>query len=339
MTKKVYKIFCILGIVSLFLSCSQVKESKKMEIYWPLPPEKPRVKWVGWLRGGTDVTEVGAGSKFLDTILGDKEEGEWLGKPYGVHASGGRVYVSDTAIGKVAVFDLYEKKFFFIGEEGLGILSKPSGVTTDKDGYIYVTDTAQDRAIVYHSNGAFSHALGEQKQFEQPAGIAVNDTEDMVYVVDVQKHGIQVFQKDGKFLFEFGQRGNKEGEFNFPTNIFIDKNNKVYVSDSMNFRVQVFDKDGNFLSKFGEIGDILGKFARPKGIAVDSDGNIYVADAAFNNVQIFDQQGNLLLVFGTMGVGPGMFWLPAGMYIDDNNKIYVADQYNSRINIFQYLGD
>ncbi len=337
--KKAVFLIQLIILCIILPSCAGPQRTKEFELYWPLPPEEPRIKWVNWLRGSEDVTEETAGKKLINTILGEREQSEWLRKPYGVHASEGRIYVSDTALGKVAVFDFRDKKIFFLGEQGPGILSKPIGIATDKEGNIYVTDTNQDRAVVYYHNGEFSHALGKKGQFEQPVGIAVNDALERVYVVDMKNHKIQVFNKKGEFLFEFGRRGQEDGEFNFPSNIFIDKQGKVYVADSMNFRVQIFNEDGKFLSKFGEIGDIPGKFARPKGIAVDSEGHIYVVDAAFNNVQIFDREGQLLLFFGQMGRAPGMFWLPAGMYIDKDDKIYVADQYNSRVDIFQYLGE
>lgn len=336
--RDISSLISILGLCTILFSCA-APERREVELYWPLPPEEPRVKWVGWIRGEVDVKGETAGQRFLDILLGERAEGKWLIKPYGVHASGGRIYVSDTGVGKVAVFDFREKKFSYIGLEGQGLLSKPIGVTTDKEGNIYVTDTLQGRAIAYNRNGEFSHALGEKGQFEQPAGIAINDVLGRIYVVDVKKHNVQVFRKDGEFLFDFGKRGVGDGEFNFPTNIFIDEGRKVYVSDSMNFRVQIFDADGKFISKFGSIGDTPGRFARPKGIAVDSEGHIYVVDAAFNNVQIFDQEGRILLFFGSMGKGSGNFWLPAGMYIDKDDKIYVADQFNQRINIFQYLGE
>jgi len=331
--------FLIIAIVGLILTACAPPATKKVEIYWPLPPEKPKIKWVGWIRGEIDVKETGTGEQLLKTIVGEKEGGILLGKPYGVHASKGRLYVSDTGAGRVAVFDLKAKKAFYIGNEGLGMLKRPIGVVTDKDDNIYVTDTSEDRAIVYNSNGKYLHAIGDKKQFGRPVGIAVNDRLGRVYVVDTKRHHVQVFTKGGKFLFEFGKRGTGDGEFNFPTNIFIGKNGRIYITDSMNFRVQIFNPDGKFITKFGEIGDIPGKFARPKGIAVDSDGHIYVVDAAFNNVQIFNEKGQLLLFFGEMGAGPGKFWLPAGMYIDKNDKIYVADQYNRRIDIFQYLGE
>jgi DNA-binding beta-propeller fold protein YncE len=336
---KISIIFTItMSLISFITSCAPVEKRKEVELYWPLPPEKPRIKWIRWVRGEADVKKRTSGQKILSAVLGEEEQNIWLIKPYGVHASQGRIFVADTAIGKVVVFDTIKKDYFILGESGPGILSKPSGVTTDSEGNIYVTDTVQDRAVVYKRDGEFSHALGQKGQFAQPAGIAVNNILRRVYVVDVRKHQIQVFNKDnGKFLFSFGQRGKGDGEFNFPTNIFIDHQGIVYVCDSMNFRVQIFNEEGEFIFKFGKVGDVPGMFARPKGIAADSEGHIYVSDAAFNNIQIFDRKGRLLLVFGSMGKGPGMFWLPAGMYIDENDMIYVADQYNSRINIFQYL--
>lgn len=340
--KRRYKIrinLLIIAILSAILISCAPPSKKEVELYWPLPPEEPRIKWVGWIRGEKDIKEMGAEERFLAALTG-KEAGKiMLVKPYGTHARDGRIYVSDTAAGKVAVFDSREKESFYLGEKGRGVLKKPIGVTTDKESNIYVTDVIQNRAVVYNRDGKFTHALGQENQFERPGGIAVNDVLGRVYVVDIRGHHIQVFSKDGQFLFEFGKRGVEKGEFNFPTNIFVDAEGKVYVSDSMNFRVQIFDADGEFITTFGKAGDGLGMFSKPKGVAVDSEGHIYVVDAAFNNIQIFNPEGQLLLFFGEMGAGPGRFLLPAGMYIDEDDKIYVADQFNRRINIFQYMGE
>ena len=96
-------------------------------------------------------------------------------------------------------------------------------------------------------------------------------------------------------LFTFGARGDKDGEFNFPSNVAIErKTGNVYIVDTQNFRIQVFDKGGKFVKRFGQIGDAPGTFTRPKGIGIDSEGHIYVADAAFDNLQIFDEKGQVL---------------------------------------------
>jgi DNA-binding beta-propeller fold protein YncE len=323
-------------MASFFIACA-APEVKKVDLVWPLPPDEPRIKFLRSFESSTDVEKETTSQKLLTTLLGESELGMGLGKPYGVTANRDRVLVSDTGIGKVVVFDVKNAKFFHVGMSGKGILSKPIGLATDAGGNIYVSDTDQDRIIVFDKDGKYLNAIGEKGTFEQPTGIALNDALNRLYVLDTKKSQLFIYTKDGKQVAIIGTRGGGDGEFNFPTNICVGKSGKVYVSDSMNFRVQIFDAEGKFIGKFGTVGDSPGMFSRPKGIAVDSEGHIYVVDAAFNNVQIFSEDGQILLFFGELGNQPGQFWLPAGMFIDGDDKIYVADQYNKRINVFQYL--
>jgi DNA-binding beta-propeller fold protein YncE len=327
----------VFSMVVFLMSCAAPKK-KDVMLVWPLPPEETKIKWVGWIHGTQDVKKKSSEQKFLDTLIGEKDQDIRFVKPYGVHASKGRLYVSDSAMGTVFVLDFKEGKFFNLGGSGAGILSKPFGIATDSEGNIYVADAVQNRVVAYKNDGTYLRSFGDKDRFEQPVGVAVSDAQEKVYVLDTKKHEVHVFSKQGDFLFKFGKRGGDDGDFNFPTNIFVDKEGSVYVSDTLNFRVQIFDAQGKFLSKFGKIGDVQGQFTRPRGLAVDSEGHIYVSDAAFNNVQIFDKEGKILLFFGEMGVAAGQFYQPAGLSIDEEDKIYVADQFNKRINVFQYVG-
>ena len=318
---------------------STVKQKKETSLVWPSPPDKPRIEYLYSVLSSDDVNEETFGRKLKETFI-RKASASSFGKPYAVHADReGRILVTDSAWGKVLVFDRKHHKFSIIGESGAGILSKPLGVTTDSKNNLYVTDSVKNRIIVYDRDGNFIKAMGKEGDFKQPVGIALNESVGQIYVVDTQRHNVQVLNMEGEVIQSIGQPGTMDGEFNFPTNIAVDKNGKVYVTDSYNFRVQIFDKDGNFLRKFGGLGTGLGMFSKPKGISVDSEGHIYVVDAAFNNVQIFDKEGRLLLVFGEMGTKPGQFWLPAGIYIDEKDNIYIADQYNRRISVYRYLGE
>ena len=312
--------------------------SPTRDIVWPLPPDLPRIKYVKSISTSGDVEKESFMDRVKRVLVGGDPEAR-LVKPYAVHADkDGRVFVVDTGWRKVLAFDYANEKFFILGVDGPGMLSGPSGVTTDSEGRIYVVDGFQRRVVVYDRDGDFLYAIGKRGQFEQPVAVAVNDSLERVYVVDRKKHHIQVFgMGQGEFLFEFGKRGTDDGQFNIPTQLFIDSGGTIYVTDTFNFRVQIFEPDGRFISKFGAVGTALGHFSKPKGIAVDGEGHIYVVDAAFNNVQIFDKEGKLLLFFGGFGYRPGQFWLPAGMHIDSQNRIYVADQYNHRINVYQYL--
>jgi DNA-binding beta-propeller fold protein YncE len=331
--------------VLLAITACASAPTKEVDLFWPLPPETPRIKFVRSLSSSADVRPTTFVQRLKTTIIGDEQTAA-LGKPYAVHVDrNGRIFVADSAWHKVLVFDETGKDFFILGTDGPGLLLNPRGVSTDADGRVYVTDVSQNRVVVYDEKGDFLLAMGLRGQLDKPVGVAVNDALKRVYVVSTgstatQSHKVTVFDAtNGTVLFEFGGRGIEDGKLNFPTNIVTDTAGKVYVMDSFNFRVQIFDADGKFLSKFGGIGTGFGQFSKPKGIGVDSEGHIYVSDAAFNNVQIFDQEGRLLLFFGEMGSRRGQFWLPAGLAVDAHNRIYVADQYNKRINIYQYLSE
>lgn len=333
------------GLVGLFLiilmniifvvGCATVGPDRIGDLVWPDPPEEPRVRYLESLSSKRDV--MGSPS-FLDRLLGEAA-GEALAKPYGVLADKeGRVYVADTGQGAVFVFDKKNKKLDLIGiRDGVGRLAQPTGLAMNSQGILFVSDTKLDRVFGYDEKGEVVVAIGKKEEFYNPAGIAVDPATDRLYVPDPGRHVIRVYDsRDGRFLLSIGERGTEEGQFNFPTNVFV-RHGKLYVSDSGNFRVQIFDLDGKFLETFGGIGDAPGRFARPKGIAVDSEGHVYVIDAAFDNFQVFDEDGKLLMFVGGAGASPGRFNLPAGIYIDEKDRIYVADQYNYRVQVFQFL--
>lgn len=327
--------------VMLFLSACGSVGRKDEHWVWPLPPEKPRLKYVESIRSSRDVKPASSFDTFKQLIGGMSQEVSLI-KPYGVAVYNNTVYVTDTILGRLLVFDKPGKSFRLIGNEGAGRLDKPIGVAVDLKGGIYVTDAHQSRVIVYDSKGHYQTAMGGPKRLTRPTGITINPVNGNVYVVntgtlDSDHHAISVFSSTGSHLFDIGKRGSGKGQFNFPTNICSDAKGRIYVVDTGNFRVQIFDQKGKYLDSFGAAGTGLGSFARPKGVAVDSEGHIYVIDSAFNNIQVFDQDKRLLLFAGTMGKGAGEFWLPAGMWIDNNDRIYIADQYNRRIQVWQYL--
>ncbi len=177
--------------------------------------------------------------------------------------------------------------------------------------------------------------LNDSLELNQPTGIAYSLIKNEIWVVETGAHRISVLNKKGELIKRIGKRGTGEGEFNYPTSIWIDNDGLAYVIDAMNYRVQIFNKEGEFILSFGKQGDASGYFARPKGIATDSYRNIYITDALFHTVQIFDKEGRFLYHFGEQGREPGQFWMPSGIYIDKSDFIYVSDTYNSRVQIFK----
>ena len=311
-------------------------------LVWPPPPEQPRIRYVTTYRGINDF-KTRKMPKWKTLLLGAEDPNsrpsDVMVKPYGVAVSRlGRVYVTDTAARRVFVFDPEAKAVSFVGEKGPGKLTKPIGVAVDGEGKVFVADTTVNRVFGYDLQGQLAIAIGREGDLESPSGLAVDRARNLLYVADAKKHHVLCYSTvDGSVVRTIGRRGGGPGEFNFPTNLFVNRNGRLYVADTMNFRIQMFNPEGGFLGEFGTQGDTPGTLNRPKGVGVDSEGHIYVADSSFNNFQVFDAAGQLLLYVGSGGTEPGEFILPAGLCIDDRDRIYVADQGNARVQVFEYL--
>jgi DNA-binding beta-propeller fold protein YncE len=323
-------LFALLAAALVLLGCAQPPPAVEPDnVFWPQPPNPPRIKYVRSIFTEDDIGRV---YTFREKLFG-KEYFDGLVRPYGVSVRQGRIYVSDIVLKRVVVFDLAAKRIIQVGDAGGVVL--PAAAVADGDGNIYVADSGGGKVVTFDAAGHVRSSLSMEGG--KPVGLALNERLGRLYVADRAMHRVAVFGLDGAKLFTFGGIGVADGKFNIPIDIAVDRTGLVYVLDNGNFRVQVFSPDGAYLRRFGSVGDGPGMFANPKGIAVDSEGHVYVTDAAFGNFQIFDSEGSVLLFVGEAGFGPGLFQLPAGISIDEQDRIYVADQLNGRIQQFQYL--
>ncbi|KHJ96753.1 NHL repeat protein [Oesophagostomum dentatum] len=159
-----------------------------------------------------------------------------------------------------------------------------------------------------------------------------------VAVCDSSNHRVCVFDREGKFLRQFGGYGTGRGQLDSAAGIAMFKQ-KLIVSDRYNHRVCIFDMDGNYLSSFGGHGQSNGKFNNPWGVAVDELGTIYVADKDNHRVQMFDKNGLFVGKFGTSGHGPGQLQNPLFIAVNRaNHQVYVSDSSNHRISVFDVQG-
>lgn len=338
-TSALILLILVTAIISGCSSRGQIIGDKNVgesRIYWPQPPDEPRIAYLATIERPRD---IGAKRGFLYTlgaiIFGPSRER--IIRPYGLAVdSTGRLVVADTALKGIHIFDGEKGRYKFVNKAGRFSLESIIGVAVDGNDNIYVTDSVSGRVYIFNKKGRFT---GKIDGFVRPTGIAINKESETLYVVDTNTHSVSILDLEGKLKGTFGGNGFKKGEFNYPVTVALDRGGDLYITDSMNFRVQIFDKDGNFLTTFGSHGDGTGDMARPKGIAIDSDGNIYVADAVFDTIQVFRRDGEFLINFGTVGTGTGNFWLPSGLHMDPFNRLYVADSYNRRVQIFEYLGD
>ncbi len=306
-------------------------------LVWPQPPEAARIRYVGAVRASHAGGKEGVGNRVARWVTGKRRVR--MRKPMAVAKNeAGLMAVCDPGVPTVHFFDLVEERDWTLKPKLAAKLRMPVGVAVDKEGTVFVADSALGRVFVFDGSRKMTGEMGEGK-LSRPTGLALSPSEETLYVVDTIGSEVFGFDREGNMVLRFGKRGGAPGEFNYPTDIAVAPNGDLCVSDSLNFRVQVFSPSGEAKQCFGRAGNGAGDFARPKGIGVDTEGRIYVVDAAFENVQIFSPEGELLLAFGGQGTGPGQFSLPAGLFMDANDRIWIADSFNRRIQVFQLIKD
>jgi DNA-binding beta-propeller fold protein YncE len=153
----------------------------------------------------------------------------------------GRVLVVDSLTGSVFVFSPRGK---LLREIGRGELYRPTDVSCNAKGHVFVSDTLNFRIQVYRiSDGGFLRTFGVlgdgSGAFRDPRGLAV-DRHGNIYVVDRAFSRVQIFDPEGRFLLAFGDPGRGFGQFDMPSDICIAGEDMIYISDSFNGRVQVF---------------------------------------------------------------------------------------------------
>jgi hypothetical protein len=60
-------------------------------------------------------------------------------------------------------------------------------------------------------------------QFNRPHDLDFCPSEDKLYIIDRDNNRIQVFDKNGTFLFKWGEEGDGDGEFALPTGSMLIK--------------------------------------------------------------------------------------------------------------------
>jgi DNA-binding beta-propeller fold protein YncE len=114
-------------------------------------------------------------------------------------------------------------------------------------------------------------------------GMALDPQTRHVFVNDRANHRIQVFDENGKFLYDFSM-GQEPSDIHL---IYIGADRTLWAFDRGTSKMLKFDLEGHFLYSFGTWGDFPGGFWGVHGFSVDQEGNFYVAEVDNGRVQKF----------------------------------------------------
>ena len=117
-----------------------------------------------------------------------------------------------------------------------------SGFTVDQDGNIFYTVPTLFRTYKLSSDGtatSFGTPGSAAGKFGVIAGIAI-DSHGNILIADKLKCVVMAFDKDFRFLGEFGYRGAARQNLIFPDDLTIDSKDRLYVSQARRRGISVF---------------------------------------------------------------------------------------------------
>ena len=339
----------VFGVMLLMPACAPAPELQAKRFFWPLPlpGNEPKIEYLGFVQVKEDLRN-NRKSWLEEVVLGKERPIPLFRDPYGVasDARTQRVFVSDSASRRVFAVDFKNREVRDLLDESgaTKFFISPKGIAASREGLVYVADSLDHKIYVFGADERLIAKFGDETLLARPVGVAVNEVSGTIWVADTTAHQLLAFDRDGRLVRRLGQRGDKPGEFNFPTDVDVDRDGRLYVLDAMNARVQVFDQELNFLRAFGERGGASGSFQIAKGLAVSPQSDVYVTDTLGHKFVVFDTAGSYLLAVGGKffalekgEVAPGGFFMPRDIDIDDDGGIWIVDGLNAMLHHYQYL--
>jgi sugar lactone lactonase YvrE len=252
----------------------------------------------------------------------------------------GKIYAFHRSDPPIVELDASGKVLKMWGEK---LFAWPHGIRVDRFGNLWITDGQARNGIgqqvfKYSPDGTLLMTLGTKgvrgdgpDTFGGPCDVAVAENGD-IFVADGHANSRVVkFDKNGKFIKAWGQRGAGPGEFNLPHTLVIDSRGRVLVGDRSNNRIQIFDQDGAFIDQWTQFGTPSGMYITPddtlyvvdynvkkgvfigsardgsvkyklddavaEGVAVDRDGNIYVGETVSGTTLTGQPGGHIVRKF------------------------------------------
>jgi DNA-binding beta-propeller fold protein YncE len=195
------------------------------------------------------------------------------------------------------------------------------GLHIDPWDNVWVTDVSRHLVFQFNPEGELLRTLGvdgvpgcDARHFNQPTHVCVLSSGAFFVTDGYGNSRIAAFDKEGKFLFDWGQRGTADGEFHTPHVITADADGRLYMTDRENDRCQVFLPDGSHVGTWPGLHSVDGLFCAP-------DGLLYASAGIDRAILRLDREGKLADTW----VRSDLFNYPHAIAVGPDGAFYVAD--------------
>ena len=170
---------------------------------------------------------------------------------------------------------IFDRDGNFESSWGAGMFKFPHAIRFDEQDRVWLTDEHTGQFMLFTNDGKLLRTIGVDGQradtgvpeddfssvawkkvthgggpFNLPTDIAIIPSGEMYMTDGYGNARVHKFSADGKYLFSWGEPGNRPGQFNLPHGIWYDSRGRLLVADRENDRVQVFHKDGRFVTEW-----------------------------------------------------------------------------------------
>jgi sugar lactone lactonase YvrE len=226
------------------------------------------------------------------------------------------------------------------------------------DGNVWVANTDKHVVHKFTPKGKLLMTIGvpsekgcDQAHFNKPTDMAISSSGDIFVADGYGNSRVVRFDKNGKYITEWGRFGQRPGEFDVVHGIVIDSKGLVYIADRNNGRIQVFDQQGKFLDQWTNI-------LVPWGICITEGDEIWSCGsspmpmanegsaAGWRGIPPKDQ---IVVKFDTSGKVKQLWTVPLcaegqespgyvnyihGIAVDSKNNFYLCDLKGKRVQKF-----
>jgi sugar lactone lactonase YvrE len=259
----------------------------------------------------------------------DNPPKEILCNPQGIDIdSQNRIFVANNVFSCVNVFDrdgnylnTMGKRYKYPkeGEEDkkTGDFESPTGITVDKKGNIFVSDTGLWNVHIFDKDLKPIKTV-PQRDYSFIQGIKF-DSQQNLLVVDssgrvIRKHNKQ---EGDTVSYQYSKDIKLDGDW--PVDLAVNSKNEIIVPYMQSSQVQILDQDGKVKRTIGEFGNKPGQFYSPQGIVTGPNDHFYIAETDNGRIQKFAPNGTLLWCQNLNWYGLSF------ISMDNQGKIYVTD--------------
>ena len=241
------------------------------------------------------------------------------------------------------------------------------GVDVDGSGNVYINDVSNHCVQVFSGTGSFERSFStkaglpaKDQLSNNTRGLAVDRTNNIVYIADSANQFVGVFSTAGKVLGTIGTPGSDcsgAGQLDGPRDIAVGPTGTVYVSDYTCFTIDAYNplfantNPGGFLHTVPNptVPPPPGGLNFAVGVGVSQDGrSVYVTDTFNQRVQEFDgpsttTPGAVVQMWGSRQPvlnDPCAMDYPRGASVDPSNgNLWINDTRSGYIKAYTPAGN